>query len=249
MPIEGSRNVARRSFFFVEMTSAMLLVVLAGFAKTFFARAYFRTHDMLGTPELPVHLRVHGVILAAWFVLLLAQALLVSTDRTHVHRQLGIAGAALAALVVVSGLITVAKAVPRGVLAGLPAEGLVPVVFGNSAALAAFAICSLRGLALRSDPSTHKRMMVIASSNISVQAGTRVGELFGLPPFAFGPPTALMFLLAMVIHDLATERRLHPATIWGCCVSIACPVLFVIVGSSPIGGAIVDLLRSPTVGG
>jgi len=158
MAIVGGRDVTRRSLFFVAMTSAMLLVVLAGFAKTFFARAYFGTLDMLGASELPLHLRLHGVILAAWFVLLLAQTLLVSIHRTPIHRQLGVAGAVLAALVVVSGLITVAKAVPRGVLAGLPVEGLVPVVFGNSAALAAFTICSLRGLALRSDPSTHKRV-------------------------------------------------------------------------------------------
>ena len=243
MAIGRNRDViVRRDVFFVAIASTMLLFVLAGFAKTFFARAYFGTLDfVLGTPELPIHLRVHGVILVAWFGLFVAQTFLVATGRTRLHRQLGVAGAVLASLVVGSGLITVVKAVSRS--AGLPVEALRALVFANSAALAAFSICLLRGLALRSDPSIHKRMMVIASSNICVQAGARVGELFGLSKAAFSLPTLLIFLLAMVVYDLATERRVHTATVWGGCVSIACPVLFVIIGNSSIGDAVVELLR------
>ena len=126
MAIVRRRVAGRPRFFFVSMASAMLLVVLAGFAKTFFARAYFGTLDMLGTAELPAHLRVHGVILVAWFVLFFAQTLLVATRRAQVHRHLGVAGAVLAALVVVSGLITVAKAVPRGALPDFLSRGCLP---------------------------------------------------------------------------------------------------------------------------
>ena len=239
-------EIARR--FFVAFASAMLLVVLAGFAKTLFARSYFGTLDMLGASALPVHLYVHGIILTTWFMLFLVQTLLVATHHTVVHRRLGIAGAIVAVLVVASGLITVVESVPRAILAKLPVEGLGPVVFGNSATLAAFSICILRGLVRRSEPAVHKRMMAIASANITVQAGTRVGELFGLSPFALGLPTLIVLLLAVVVHDLVTLRRVHPATIWGCTAAIACPVMFVILGSSPIGEAIVEILRSPSTG-
>jgi hypothetical protein len=242
------RDYTWRDGFYVAFASAMLLTVLAGFAKTFFARSHFGTLDMLGAPELPVHLLVHGIILTSWFVLFLAQTLLVATRRTAVHRRLGIVGVVLAALVVVSGLITVVEVVPRAALAKMPAEGFGPVVFGNSAALAAFAICIVRGVLRRSEPAVHRRMMTIASASITAQAGTRVGELFGLSPFALGPPTLVAFLLTIVAYDLVAERRVHPATIWGCVVVIVCFATFVIFGNSPFGDAIVELLRSPRAG-
>ena len=249
MGIAVSNNTTRRSrLFFVAFASAMFVVVLAGFAKSFFARSYFGTLDMLGASELPVHLFVHGAILTTWFLLFLVQTILVATNHTAVHRRLGIAGVIVAVLVVASGLVTVVESVPRATLAKLPVEGLVPVVFGNSATLAAFSICVLRGLVRRSEPAVHKRMMAIASANITVQAGTRVGVLFGLPPFALGLPTLIVLLLAVVAHDLVTLRRVHPATIWGCAVAVACPVLFVMLGNSPIGEAIVEILRPPTAG-
>jgi hypothetical protein len=149
------RDIARRDRFFVASAFAMLLIVLAGFTKTLFASSYFGTVDMLGT-ELPVHLLVHGIILTTWFVLFVAQTLLVTTRHTAVYRRLGIAGVVVAGLVVISGLITVAAVVPRATLAKSPGEGVVPVVFGNSASLAAFAICFVRGALRRSDPS-HQR--------------------------------------------------------------------------------------------
>ena len=246
MPIHD--DARRGSRFFIAFASAMVLVVLAGFAKTFFARSYFGTLDMLGARALPLHLYVHGSILSSWFMLFFVQTILVASHHTAVHRRLGIAGAIVAVLVVVTGLITVIESVPRAILAKLPVEGLGPVVFGNTAALAAFSICILRGLGRRSDPAVHRRMMAIASANITVQAGTRVGELFGLPPFALGLPTLIALLLAVIAHDLVTLRRVHPATIWGCTVAIACPVIFVIVGNSPIGRAVVEILRSPKTG-
>ena len=186
MEIAISNDTARRSRFFVAFASAMLLVVLAGFARTLCARPYFGTLDMLGASALPVHLYVHGIILTTWFVLFLVQTVLVATHHTVIHRRLGIAGAIVAVLVVASGVITVVEFFPRATLAKLPVEGLVPVVFGNSAALAAFSICFLRGLVCRSEPAVHKRMMAVASVNIVVQAGSRVGLLFGLSQFAGG---------------------------------------------------------------
>ena len=99
MEIALSNNTARPSRFFVAIASTMLLIVLAGFAKTFFARSHFGTLDMLGATELPVHLRIHGFTLTTWFVFFLWQTLLVATRRTVVHRRLGIAGAVVAALV------------------------------------------------------------------------------------------------------------------------------------------------------
>ena len=181
-------------------------------------------------------------------MLFLAQTLLVATRRTAIHRRLGIAGVVLAALVVVSGLIAVAEVVPRATLAKLPVEGLTPAVFGNSASLAAFALCFHRGVHRRSEPAVHKRMMAIASSNITVQAGTRVGELFGLSPFALGPPTFVALWLAIAAYDLTVERRVHPATFWGGIVSIVCVAAFVILGNSAFGDAIVELLRTRKVG-
>ena len=91
-------------------------------------------------------------------------------------------------------------------------------------------------------------MMAIAAANIAVQAGARVGELFGLSKTGLSGPTFVALLLAIAAYDLIAERRVHPATIWGGIVSIGSVAAVVILGNSAFGDAIVELLRSWRVG-
>ena len=93
-----ARPVKRRSAFFLVASVLMVLIVFLGFLPSFYLRFQFRT-----TP-LPIHLIVHGVVMTAWMLLFLAQTVLVATLRSDLHRKLGIAGAVLAAIVVVVGV-------------------------------------------------------------------------------------------------------------------------------------------------
>src|SRR5215510_5036670 len=77
------------------------LIVLAGFARTYYLKPFFHTPDLAGRI---VHL--HGIIMTTWVVLFVVQISLVATRRTRIHQRLGIFGGALAALIVVVGILT-----------------------------------------------------------------------------------------------------------------------------------------------
>src|SRR5262249_52895350 len=82
------------------MTVAFLVVVFAGFARTYFLRPHFNSSP------LPLLLHVHGFVFTSWVVLLFAQTSLVAAGRTDLHRRLGVAGFVIAALMVVIGTFT-----------------------------------------------------------------------------------------------------------------------------------------------
>src|ERR1051325_139430 len=92
------------------------LVVLAGFARTYYLKSVF------GTPALPgllVHL--HGMVMTAWVLLFVAQVWLVAARRTRLHQRLGVLGAVLAALVILVGAATAIAAAGRGASPSPPA--------------------------------------------------------------------------------------------------------------------------------
>src|SRR3954470_15833926 len=85
------------------------LVVLAGFARTYYLKSLF------GTPALPgLLVHVHGIVMTAWVLLFVAQVWLVAARRTRLHQRLGVLGALLAALVVLVGVATAISAAARG---------------------------------------------------------------------------------------------------------------------------------------
>ena len=80
----------------------MLTLVVVGFARTFYARPFFGAIDEpTRSAELPRHLMLHGLVMTSWFALVVTQTLLIAKRNVALHRRLGIAGAALAVLVVV----------------------------------------------------------------------------------------------------------------------------------------------------
>lgn len=66
------------------MTGLMRVIVLVGFAHTLYLRVLF------GLPDIPAQLYVHGTVLTIWFTLAFVQTGLIATDRTAIHRRLGV---------------------------------------------------------------------------------------------------------------------------------------------------------------
>ena len=226
------------------MSALSLAVVLVGFAPSFYLRPFVGPPDVgppgvfvLRGPVLPVHLYVHGALLTAWFVLAFVQPWLVSTHRTHVHRRLGVAGAVLAAGIVVASLVTAAHR-DMAVLD----EDPVPPIGENLTLLIAFSLCIVAGILRRRQTADHKRLMLFASLSILPPATSRlamtVGELTTwYPPErgqAIGGAGLLVLVLSVLVHDLIANRRLHRATMWGLAA------ILVAVGSTQI------LVRSGT---
>jgi hypothetical protein len=217
--VHGTAGAPGRSRFFAGMSALLLAIVLVGFSRTLYLRW------ALGLPALPAHVYLHGVVLTSWFVLAFAQACLVATRRTSLHRRLGVAGVVLAGGVVGVSLLTLLRFVSRGEF-----PDLAPMLaFGNLASLIGFSICVACGAALRHRPDAHKRFMLLASIAIVGPALDRFARVPAFAPgfrrvFSITPmPFYLFFaaigvvvlLLVPLAHDLRSRGRPHPATLWG----------------------------------
>lgn len=184
------------------------LIVLAGFARTYYLKPLFHT------PDLPSRIvQLHGIIMTIWVVLFVVQVSLVATRRTKVHQRLGIFGGVLAALVVVVGLLTALFAAARGATPGPPALSFMIIPFGD---MLVFAVLISLALYFRRKLDVHKRLMLLAAINLLTPAIARIPLDFIINggPLAFFGLTDLC-LFACVAFDTIKHRRLHPAFLWG----------------------------------
>lgn len=216
------------------------LIVLAGFARTYYLKPFF------GTPDLPgriVHL--HGIVMTAWVLLFITQVSLAATRRTRVHQRLGIAGGVLAALVVIVGVLTALFAAARGHSPGPPALAFLVVPLGD---MLIFSV--LIGLALyfRRKLQVHKRLILLAAINLLTPAIARIPLSFitNGGPLAFFGLTDLV-LLGFVAYDTFKHRRLHPVFLWGSIFIIAMqPLRLLLAGTSVwmnFAAALVSLVK------
>jgi hypothetical protein len=69
-------------------------------------------------------------------------------------------------------------------------------------------------IAKRGEPQTHKRLMLLATINLTTAAIARWPVVSTLgPPAVFGATD--LFIVALAAWDVRTRGRLHPATLWG----------------------------------
>jgi len=205
---------------------AAILIVFAGFAKTFYLRS------VSGAPPLSALLFVHGIVMTSWFVLFFAQVWLVEAGRADLHRLLGVLGLVLAVLVVCVG---VAAAIDAGRRGASPAPGVPPLLFMAIPLfdMPMFAALVGAGLWNRRRPDIHKRLMLLATLGMLTPPIGRIPLAFiqdGGPPVFFG--LAILIVLACVAIDTAKNRRLHPAFAWGTALIIAMLPLRLIVATT-----------------
>lgn len=215
---QRSRWSAERRFF-TFMTLAVFAAVYVGFARTFFLRPWFPEHAAQFSPPEPFFY-FHGAVFTAWFLVLLAQPALVGLGRTDLHRALGALGGAVAASLVVVGTVGAFIAARRpGGFIGVPVPPqqfiLIPLVD-----MLVFAVLIGLAIARRRDPQAHKRLMLVGSIAIIDAAIARWPGVIAFGPIAFFALTDL-FLVPLVLWDLKTLGRLHPATLWGGLLVIA----------------------------
>lgn len=205
VPAIRTRPLADRVFF-----STMILVlwatVLFGFAHTYFLAGMVRAP----LPNKLIHL--HGAIFTLWMVLLFVQSALISVRKVKWHMTLGLGGFALALGMVIIGPIAATDALRRG--AG--PLGLDPLTFYiiPITSIMVFAVLTFFAYRMRRQAAAHKRLILIATIGIMDAAVGRWPIAFfqnypktqDLVPFAF--------LLAVVVYDLVTQKRVLKSTIW-----------------------------------
>lgn len=205
--------------FFTGMAIAMGVVTFLGFAPTYYLVGFT---DRV-TPVLTSRVHVHGLLCTAWIVLLIVQTRLVALGRRDIHKMLGIAGAAIAVAILVTGVI-LAISSQRRVHSAATADTLAdPYVFliFPMFAVALFAAFATLGVLNRQRPDVHKRFMLLATANLTIPALARVvGQLSGLglvtvPGVIGGSVLVNLYLVAMIVHDYNSLGRIHPVTFWG----------------------------------
>ena len=190
-------------WFYSGMATLLAGVIFAGFVPTFFARSAFP--DL---PPLPALALLHGVAGTLWLMLFVTQAWLVTADRRDWHQRLGLLGAGLAALFVISaaGVIT---NVERGHFYDSVGT-LAAHAYANGAPTLAFGVLVAAGLAQRRVAARHKRFMLLAAIAL-LPPGT--GRLFGYFDVSFlNVPVYLCVLCFNTLYDAIVYRRVHPVS-------------------------------------
>jgi uncharacterized membrane protein YozB (DUF420 family) len=208
-------------WFYIAVGLLVILLNLAGFGPALIDKSMRN-----GPPSLLVI--IHGLVAGAWLLLFLAQATLVATGRTSIHRRLGtIAPALTVVMVVLIFPMTIELARRNHDLSGdLLRAAAAPTVAeldgGLNGLVAAlnFGILVAAGWWYRRRPEIHKRLMLVALLSLTpVPVAHLAGYVIGRWPDLFGPArvapfAANLLLFAGAVHDKVTRGRIHPISVW-----------------------------------
>ena len=213
--------------FYVWIAIAITLTVFAGFSRSYFLKSWYSTRELSGL------LHLHGLVFTTWVLFFLSQTVLVATGRTYLHRRMGIGGAVLAVLVVIVGTAVAITRAKTGVspIPGVSSLGFLAIPLFD---MVVFAILVSAAIYLRRRLEAHKRLMTLAIISLLAAPIARM-NFIPLPP---GPPTffglADLFIVALLVYDLSTRGKVHPATIWGGLLIVASqPLRLMISGTQP----------------
>ena len=204
--------------FYIAMAGAMLVTIFIGFAPTYFLRGAIDLGHPL-TPLTPL-VHVHGILFSSWVVLFIVQVALVRVGRASIHRKLGVAGLVLALALIATGTAVALYGLHRPTAPpGISALSWLAVPLLS---VPAFGILILVGFARRNIAQTHKRLMLIAVINMLPPATGRMPW----PDFMTGPLSIfvvpdLLFFVPLILWDMKTRGRVHPATLWGGLLTVA----------------------------
>jgi len=205
--MERPENPTWDRVFFTGMTFLLWATVVWGFARTYFLAG------MVAAPLPNALIHVHGAAFTLWMVLLAVQVGLVSAGKLKWHKQLGLAGFGLAALMLILGVTAGTDALRRGMDGGSGLGAKTFYVIPLSGILL-FALLVYMAYRAKSKPAVHKRLILIATIAISEAAIARwpVAILHAKPQLRL--VVILSFLLLLAAYDLFSLKRVHKTTLW-----------------------------------
>lgn len=210
MSEQTSAEAGRRSGgFFSNGALAIAILVLLSFPTTYFMPI------ITGTKQFTLLRHLHGLAFFAWVGLFVAQTQLVRVRNLKLHRELGIAGVALAGAMLPLGIWQTVQAAGERQAAGMadPFEfslyNLVDiVVFCTAFACAVFE--ATRRI------EWHRRLMFVALLNLFGPAFSRVSWQASIPfPLSDMIPALVadVVLFALALYDRRALGRVHPVTL------------------------------------
>ena len=203
-------NLARYRFHLLAV-AGMSAVVVAGFARTYYFRAFFDGPPLALAPHL------HGLLATVWLVLHYTQARLIAAHRVDLHKRLGIFAAFVAGLLAVQAVsMAIGNAAAGHAPPGRDPLQFLSVPIGTTTMFALFVGSAL---ALRRQREWHKRLMLLATMTVLVPATGRLDAQvmvpLGLPRLVLAPAVTIGFIAWAWVHDWRRLGRVHPAYIVG----------------------------------
>lgn len=196
--------------FFLGMASIAVIAVLIGFARSYFLAG------MLFAPLPSVLVHIHAVAFLGWLVLFIAQIALVTTQRVRTHQRLGRLGVALAALMIVLGVLTATARVARQL--AHPGEETMADVLDLYADplfdMLMFVVFVSTAFVNRSHPPVHKRLMLFATFSL-LDAGFDRWHIFD--PYPLWQVNLVCFVplvVATLAYDKFSTGRIQAVTLW-----------------------------------
>jgi hypothetical protein len=226
--------------FYLSMMAAIFLVVVWGFAPSFFLRGWLTPPaSYIDRPDwMSWAFIAHGVLATGWLILFAVQTVLIGQKHLRLHKAIGQSSYPLYFANIATGTFV-------GFLGARYGFHAVPFDSITFAALPwmvilAFAVLGWAGLKERRDPQRHKRLMLLATIALADAGIARVTVFHGLLP-NWMSATAL-FLVPLMVWDLAILRRLHRTTILGGLLVAAAVLLAIPVGMSEPWHAVVSTI-------
>lgn len=190
------------------MTAACLalIVVLVGFWKTFIVPSF------LGTFTAPLVIYIHGALLFAWTLLLVAQAVMIRKKNLKLHRRIGWAGPFLAVAVSLSTMAAGVYVLRRDVAAG-ESQIAISSFLGTLITPVIFVSLVMAAIIYRRRPEIHKRLILLAMISILWAAFGRFRHYF--PPFeqamlVFQGIIPMSMILIAMLWEKITKGQVHP---------------------------------------
>jgi hypothetical protein len=224
-------------YFYFYMALACTAVAFLGFAPTYWyplARRSFSASPV-------VHF--HGLLFFAWTLYFAFQTWLAASGRTARHRSLGLIGVSLATAMTIFGVLVSVNVMKRSAALGQTDAGLAFAIVPLSGILF-FAVVFALAIAARTQPETHKRLMLLAGISLLDAAVARWFLTFLAPPGPMGPPpvevtiapafVAYLLLVAAMIFDWRKSGRPHPVYIYGGLALVAVKLLNWPISATPL---------------
>jgi hypothetical protein len=217
--LEQRQKIRADDIFFPAMALLILVIVITGFAQSYFLAGMLRAK----LPNTLVH--IHGALFVSWILLLLIQTTLVSVRRLRWHIALGVMGVILPPLMLIFATLTLFDSIRRAQLE-LPPEIL---LVGDMEQLILFIVLISWAMLARRNGASHKRLMILGTLAILGPAIDRWN--FGLP-VTIGVSLALPMLI--VVYDLCLLQRVHRSTAIGYAMIATMILTLLPVSSLPI---------------
>jgi hypothetical protein len=138
------------------------------------------------------------------------QTALVAQRRVALHRTLGVAGAVLAAAMVISG--TAIRIWEARLQEGLDITASLPIIIRSTSDILVFASLVIAAMAFRRNKEAHKRLMLLAYVSILNAAIARIP---GMPSRFANYVLTLLFIVVGMTYDFVSRRQVHKAYLWG----------------------------------